>query len=174
MIQKMMVSTAIAVALTFAAQAKEAAKSTSPVAVSTASYQQMPVRDKKGKIKRDKHGKPILKWVRATRVVPGTIVRYIDTVTNHTDKALSQVAIKNPINPHLSYVAKTARCETGCEVYYSVDDGRTFGKPDTLYIKDKQGKKHRAQPKHYNAVKWVIAEVPAQGSVKVEFKAKLK
>jgi len=82
MIQKMMVSTAIAVALTFAAQAKEAAKSTSPVTVSTASYQQMPVRDKKGKIKRDKHGKPILKWVRATRVVPGTIVRYIDTVTN--------------------------------------------------------------------------------------------
>ena len=34
--------------------------------------------------------------------------------------------------------------------------------------------KSGAQPKEYNAIQWVIAEVPAKGSVKVEFKAKLK
>ena len=145
------------------AQAKE---KPAPVEVTTASYQV--------KIVKDKHGKKVRKWVRATKVVPGTIVRYIDTVTNHTDQAMNNVAVKNPINPHLTYLAKSAKCETGCTVRYSVDGGKHFDVPAKLFVTDKKGKKHLAQPKHYNAVEWIIVTVPAGKSVQVEFKAKLK
>ena len=142
----------------------------SPVTVTTASYQLVvkKVKTKKGKIKKVK------KWVKATKVVPGTIVRYVDTVTNSGEAPLSQVAIKNPINEHLAYVAHSAKAETNATITYSVDGGKTFDVPAKLYVTDKKGKKHRAQPKQYNAIQWVIAEVPAKGKVKVEFKAKLK
>jgi len=145
-----------------------AVKKVAPVSVSTASYQAKRIKDKKT-------GKVITKWVRARRVVPGTVVRYIDTVTNRTDKPLKNVAIKNPINPHLTYVAQTAKCATGCRIYYSVDGGKHFDVPKRLFVKDPQtGKKRLANPKEYNAVKWVIAEVPAESNTTVEFKAKLK
>ncbi len=142
----------------------------SPVTVTTASYQLVikKVKTKKGKIKKVKE------WVKATKVVPGTVVRYVDTVTNNAEAPLSSVAIKNPINEHLAYVAHSAKAETNATITYSVDGGKTFDVPAKLYVTDKKGKKHRAQPKQYNAIQWVIAEVPAKGKVKVEFKAKLK
>ncbi len=145
-----------------------AAKKVAPVSVSTASYQAKRIKDKKT-------GKVVTKWVRAHRVVPGTVVRYIDTVTNRTDKPLKNVAIKNPINPHLTYVAQTAKCATGCRIYYSVDGGKHFDVPEKLFVKDlKTGKRRPANPKEYNAIQWVIDEVPAESNTTVEFKAKLK
>jgi len=147
-----------------------AQKAKSPVTVTTASYQLVvkKVKDKKGKIKKVK------KWVKATKVVPGTIVRYVDTIHNSSADPLSTVAIKNPINEHLAYVADSAKAESNATITYSVDGGKHFAVPSKLFVTDKKGKKHRAQPKQYNAIQWVIAEVPAKGSVKVEFKAKLK
>ena len=145
------------------AQAKE---KPSPVEVDTASYQI--------KIVKNKHGKKVKRWVRATKVVPGTIVRYIDTVTNHTDQAIQNIAIKNPINEHLAYIEHSARAETNATITYSVDGGKTFDVPSHLYVIDKKGKKHLAKPKQYNAIRWVIAEIPPKGKMTVEFKAKLK
>jgi len=142
----------------------------SPVTVTTASYQLVvkKVKDKKGKIKK------IKKWVKATKVVPGTVVRYVDTIHNSSADPLSTVAIKNPINEHLTYMADSAKAESNATITYSVDGGKHFATPSKLFVTDKKGKKHRAQPKQYNAIQWVIAEVPAKGTVKVEFKAKLK
>jgi len=91
----------------------------SPVTVTTASYQLVvkKVKDKKGKIKKVK------KWVKATKVIPGTIVRYIDTIHNNSADPLSTVAIKNPINEHLTYVAGSAKAESNATITYSVDGG---------------------------------------------------
>ena len=156
------------------AQAEAPKKAKSPVTVTTQSYQQMPKRNKKGKIVKDKKGKPILVWVKATKVVPGTVVRYVDTVSNHTDKAMEGLAIKNPINPHLIYVAGSATSETNATITYSVDGGKHFDVPEKLYVTGLNKKKHRAQPKEYNAIQWTIASVPAQSETTVAFKAKLK
>jgi len=108
------------------------------------------------------------------KVVPDTIVKYVDTASNSSDKALSRVTIQNPINKHLEYIANSAKAEKNATITYSVDGGKHFDMPKNLYVVNKKGKKHLAQPKEYNAIKWVISEVPANGSVKVEFKAKLK
>jgi len=145
-----------------------------PVTVTTQSYQQLPKRTKKGKIIRDKKGKPILEWVKATKVVPGTVVKYTDTITNHTRETLQGLALKNPINPHLTYIADSAKCETNATILYSVDGGKHFDTPDKLYITGLDKKKHLAQPREYNAIQWTIARVPPESNVTVEFKAKLK
>jgi hypothetical protein len=145
-----------------------------PVTVTTQSYQQMPKRNKKGKILRDKNGKPILEWVKATKVVPGTVVKYVDTVGNHTNQTIENLAIKNPINVHLAYVAESAASETNATITYSVDGGKHFDVPEKLYVVGLDKKKHLAQPKEYNAIQWVIASVPPESNVTVEFKAKLK
>ncbi len=159
----------IVATLLFAASAfADAPKS--PVSVTTASYQLV---TKKVKTKSGKY-KKVKKWVKATRVVPGTIVRYIDTVTNSSEEPLQNVAIKNPIDEHLTYVAHSAKAETNATITFSVDGGNHFDVPAKLYVTDEKGKKHRAQPKQYNAIQWVIAEVPARGKVTVEFKGKLK
>ena len=161
------------VVLVGSVHAEAPAKKSPPVEVTTASYQLKVVRNKKGRILKDKKGKPIKKWLKATKVVPNTIVKYVDTVINHTDDPIKGVAIKNPINEHLAYVADTATCETNATITFSVDSGKHFAQPDKLYVVNKKGKKHLAQPKEYNAIQWVIDTVPAKGSVKVSFKAKL-
>jgi len=155
------------------AYAEAPAKKSSPVEVVTASYQLKVVRNKKGHILKDKKGKPVKKWLKATKVVPNTIVKYVDTVTNHTNDPIKGVAIKNPINEHLAYIADTATCETNATITFSIDGGEHFAQPDKLYVVNKKGKKHLAQPKEYNAIQWVIDTVPAKGDVKVSFKAKL-
>jgi len=142
-----------------------------PVSVTTQSYQEVTkkIKTKNGKIQ------TVKKWVRATRVVPGTVVKYVDTVTNNTDKPLSDVTIKNPINPHLTYVAGSATSETNATILYSVDGGKHFDVPEKLMIKDlKTGKKRIASPKEYNAIQWTIASVPPESNTTVEFRAKLK
>jgi len=172
--KRVIVSLAIGLFLASSANAEMVSTKKSPIAITTASYQLKVVRDNKGKVLKDKSGKPIKKWQKATKVVPDTIVKYIDTASNSSDKALSGVTIQNPINKHLEYVANSAKAETNATITYSVDGGKHFDMPKNLYVVDKKGKKHLAQPKEYNAIKWVISEVPANGSVKVEFKAKLK
>jgi len=148
-------------------------KKTAPISVTTGSYQQIVLKDKKGKILRDKKGKPVKKWVKATKVVPGTIVKYEDRVTNNTKKSITDVTITNPINENLEYIAESIKCDGDCKMLYSVDGGRHFDIPEKLFV-GKGKKRHQAQPKEYNALQWTIARIDANSTAVVEFKAKLK
>ena len=155
-----------------AEQAKKSElKALPPVSVTTQSYQEViqKIKGKNGKIK------TVKKWVRASKVVPGTMVKYIDTVSNHTKTPLANLAIKNPIDSHLTYVAESATSETNATILYSVDGGKHFDVPEKLMIQDlKTGKKRIASPKEYNAIQWTIASVPPESNTTVEFRAKLK
>jgi len=148
-------------------------KKIAPISVTTASYQQIVVRDKKGKIVRDKKGKPVKKWVKATKVVPGTIVKYEDRVTNNTKNSITQVKISNPINENLEYISDSIKCDGNCSMLYSVDNGRHFDLPEKLFV-GKGKKRHQAQPKEYNALQWTIAKIDANSTAVVEFRAKLR
>jgi uncharacterized repeat protein (TIGR01451 family) len=142
------------------------AKAQSPVVITTRSLQLKRVKTKEGKV--------VKKWLKATKVVPGDVVRYVNTVLNRSDKPIEKVRVTNPVNPHLSYVAKSARCSGKCAIRYSIDGGKHFDTPEHLYIKDKKGKKRLASPKEYNAIEWVIDRIEPGKSVETEFKARLK
>ena len=159
-----------AVALIGAVQAEEKPK----INMSTASYQQVVVKDKKGKIVKDKQGKPVKKWVKASKVVPGTIVKYIDTITNDSDQPIKDAKIANPINENLIFIADSAASKMKFSVQYSVDGGKHYDVPEKLFVIGKDKKKHLAQAKDYNAILFSVDEVPAQSKVDVSFKVKLK
>ncbi|WP_456391521.1 hypothetical protein [Nitratifractor sp.] len=141
-------------------------QSQSPVEVTTRSLQLKTIKTPEGK--------KVKKWVRATEVVPGDTVRYVNTVRNRSSQKIEKVRIVNPINPHLVYLARSAKCAGGCTIRFSIDGGKHFAAPKELFVKMKNGKKRLALPKEYNAVEWVIDAIPAGKKTTVEFKARLK
>jgi len=174
MIKKRFTAMAVALALTAtglwaegtAAASAAQEQASSPVQLTTRSYQL--------KIVKTKEGKRVKKWLPVTRVVPGDIVRYITTVENSAQTPIEKVRIVNPVDPHLSYVARSAKCAGKCTVRFSVDGGKHFDTPDRLYVRDKKGKKRQARPAEYNAIEWVIDRIEGGQKSSVEFKAKLK
>jgi len=170
MIKKWFLGIAILGVLTLTTQAKEKR----PVGITTASYQLIVVKDKKGKIVKDKKGKPVKKWVKASKVVPGTVVKYVNTITNDTDEALTAVKVSNPINKNLLFVEGTAASKAKFSVSYSVDGGKHYAVPSKLFVIGKDKKKHPAQAKDYNAILFSVDEVPAHSKIDVSFKVKLK
>lgn len=138
---------------------------TASVTIDTTSYQRV--------IQKDENGTEVIKWVKATKVVPGSIVKYVDIVNNHTDQNITKLAIKNPINENLEYIADTAIGESNATVLYSVDNGESFDEPKNLYI-GKGKDKRQALAKEYNSIQWTIEQIDSNSSKSVEFQAKLK
>ena len=148
------------------ANTKAAVRDEGPVVITTRSLQLKTITTKEGK--------KVKKWLKATEVVPGDQVRYVNTVRNRSDKVLEKVRVVNPINPHLSYVGGSAKCGSGCAIRYSLDGGKHFDTPKHLFVTDAKGKKHLAKPSDYTAIEWTIDRIDPRKSVTVEFKAKLK
>jgi uncharacterized repeat protein (TIGR01451 family) len=170
MIQKTVSILAVSLLLTMNVEAEQKPS----VSMETHSYQLTVVKDKKGKVLKDKKGKPVKKWRKATKVVPGTIVKYIDTITNESDEVIKDAKISNPINENLIFVEGSATSEAKFSVTYSVDGGKHYAVPAKLFVIGKDKKKHPAQAKDYNAILFSVDEVPAQSKVDVSFKVKLK
>ena len=144
-----------------------------PVRVELHSYQQVVVKDKNGKVKKDKAGKPLKKWVKASRVVPETVVKYVDTIINETNTTIEDAKVKNMIDPNLAFIADSATSEAKFDVKYSIDGGKHFDLPEKLFVVEKK-KKRLAKPSEYNAIMFVVSKVPAHSKVEVSYKTKLK
>ncbi len=132
------------------------------VTISSQSYQKV-VKKKKAK------------WVKATKVVPGTVVRYINTLKNKGKETAENLVVVNAVPEHMEYMNGTAVSSSKSNVTYSVDGGKTFAKPKKLYVKDKKTKKRRrAKASEYTTIKWVVAKLNSGKKTTVEYKAKLK
>ncbi len=160
------------VALLFVATSIQAAEK-SPVRIELHSYQQIMLKDKQGKLKKDKEGHVIKKWVPVKRVVPNTVVKYVDTIINDSNETLTDVKVKNRINPNLAYIADSAASKAEFSVKYSVDGGRHFDLPENLYVVENK-RKRLAKPSEYNAILFVVNKVPAHTNVDVSYKTILK
>ncbi len=137
-----------------------------PISIKVESFQQ--------KVVVTKEGKKITKWTKVSKVVPKDIVKYVDTVTNNSNKAIENVKVTNPINKNLLLIAKSQKATTPIKVLYSIDGGKTFAPANKLYKIDKNGKKHLASVKDYNAIEFIINKIPAHSKASIEFKVKIK
>ena len=140
------------------------AKEPSKITITTSSYQEVVKKDENGKLKKV--------WVKATKVVPGTVVKYINEVKNNSDTPLENVVVTNQIDPNLEYVKNSATSK-GVEVKFRVKGSKEFKKPNELYIVN-NGKKRLALPKEYRAIRWSINKLKPKSTFKLEYKAKLK
>jgi len=106
--------------------------------------------------------------------VPGTVIKYIDTINNDTNSSLKDAKVSNPIDKNLVLVKGSEGSKVKFKTLYSIDGGKSFDEPSKLFVKDKNGKKHQATVKDYNAIEFILSEVPAHSKVDVEYKVKLK
>ncbi len=122
----------------------------------------------------NKDGKKNTKLVEASKVLPGDIVLYKNTINNDDIKEVKNMILNNPIPEHTEYISDSATCENSCDVLFSVDGGKIFDTPSNLIIKD--GNMERmALPKEYTNVRWILkSSLKEKSSTYVSFKTKLK
>lgn len=112
------------------------------------------------------------KWVKATKVVPGTKVRYVNTVSNNGSEIATNLVITNAVPKHMNYVGSSAKCGKQCSILYSID-GKNFDLPANLTVVDK-GKKRVALPSEYSAIRWTIAQLSGKQKDTVQYDAILE
>ena len=95
------------------------------------------------------------------KVVPGNHVIYTITAHNQCSKPVDKVVVNNPVPEHLSYVADSAT-GPGTEISYSVD-GRVFGKPGALMVKEADGSQRPARDEDIRSIRWVFTGALAPG-----------
>jgi uncharacterized repeat protein (TIGR01451 family) len=107
-------------------------------------------------------------------VVTGDTVIYTNYYENQGALAIEDVVLVNPVPEHMVYVAGSAEGE-GTRVEFSVDQGKSYGAPEELKIKDADGKERGAGPADYTHIRWIFAGPIAKGEAgKVLFRAKVK
>jgi len=118
-------------------------------------------------------GEKVKEWVKASKVIPGTVVRYVNTLENRGDNVATKLVIKNPIPKNMEYVANSASCVSECTLSYSVDGGKSYKQPSELYVGEGE-KRHLAKASDYTDIKWVVSSLSARAQSSVEYQARLK
>jgi len=118
-------------------------------------------------------GEKVKEWVRASKVVPGTVIRYVNSLENAGAKTATKLVINNPIPENMEYVANSAACASECTLSYSVDGGKSYKQPSELYLG--VGKeRHLAKASEYTDIRWVVDSLGSNSQSSVEYKARLK
>jgi len=118
-------------------------------------------------------GEKVKEWVKASKVVPGTVIRYVNTLDNSGDKPATKLVVNNPVPENMEYVANTTSCQGSCVISYSVDGGKTYKQPEELFLGLGEDK-HLAKASEYTNIRWVVAKLDAKTQSAVEYKARLK
>ncbi|MCB1836489.1 MAG: DUF11 domain-containing protein [Alcanivoracaceae bacterium] len=115
-------------------------------------------------------GEQVRRRVSAADAAPGEVIFYTLRYSNTGDEAARNVRIDNPVPDGTEYQADSAWGDNA-EILFSIDGGTTYKGPANLTYEttNNQGRseQRRAQPEQYNAVRWIVTEIPAgqQGSV---------
>ena len=119
------------------------------------------------------HGEKVKEWVKVKKIVPGTIVRYVNTLENSGSQEASNLVIKNPIPENMEYVADSTACQSTCHLSYSIDGGKTFKNPSELYITMGE-ERHLAKASEYTDIMWVVDFLEPNAQSFVRYEARLK
>jgi uncharacterized repeat protein (TIGR01451 family) len=122
----------------------------------------------------DETGAAVVRLVPVTNAMPGELLTFIISYTNEGDDEARDIVLTNPVPEHMLYKAGSAQGE-GSRISYSVDEGGTYGPPDSLSVTGDDGKKRQALPSDYTHIRWQLDDpVPAGGSGAVSFRASVK
>lgn len=123
------------------------------------------------------NGQEVRKIVSATETLSGEIITYTLSYINNGDASATSVVLNDPIPTGTTYVFGSAT-ETGVDLAFSIDKGRSFKKPSMLTYEmplPNGGKEKRvASPEQYTDIRWTIATIPPGGKGFVTFKVKVK
>ena len=75
--------------------------------------------------------------------------------TNVSDRVIDSIRITSPVPADVQYVPHSAS-GPGSEVLFSVDDGRSFGRPEELMLTAADGTVRSADAADYTHVRWIL------------------
>ena len=143
------------------ANAKESIKE--PLTIELSSYQ---------KVVKIKDGKKSIKWIKPTKVVPGTTIQYVNKITNLSNETIKSATLRNKIDKNLIFIPKSIKSNLEYKVKFSVD-GKHFAPASKLEVV-KNGKKHLATPKEYRAIEFNLINIPPNSKNKISYEVKVK
>jgi uncharacterized repeat protein (TIGR01451 family) len=94
-------------------------------------------------------------------IAPGTVASHVDQIivtvrfTNLGEDVVDSIRITSPVPADVQYVPHSAS-GPGSEVLFSVDSGRSFGRPDELTLAAPDGGVRDADASDYTHVRWVL------------------
>jgi uncharacterized repeat protein (TIGR01451 family) len=97
----------------------------------------------------------------ALRIASDTVASHADQLivsvrfTNSSGHVIDSVRITSPVPADVQYVPNSAS-GPGSEVLFSVDNGRSFGRPGELTFSAADGSVRNADPAEYTHVRWVL------------------
>lgn len=109
-------------------------------------------------------GKQAQRLVPAKVVKQGQVVYYTVQIRNPTTQPARRVTVIQRIPANTTYVAGSATGPSA-EITFSVDHGRTFGRPEELTITSSGGASRRATPEDYTHIRWQLRNVLAPSAV---------
>ena len=112
-------------------------------------------------------------WVKTHKVIPGTIIRYVNSLNNSGIQMAKHLVVSNPIPNNMEYIAGSASCVSECIIKYSVDGGQIFDVTSELFLGMGE-ERHLAQAKEYTHIQWVLNTLDGQSNSNVEYQARLK
>jgi uncharacterized repeat protein (TIGR01451 family) len=125
-------------------------------------------------IKTVENGVTVVKRIPVQKAIPDTEIIYTTTFKNIIDKPVADIIIDNPI-PNDSVFKSGSALGNNTAISYSVNAGKTFGAPETLKVKGKDGKDRAALPSEYTHIRWVYqGSLPAGKSSDVSFRTIVK
>ncbi len=119
-----------------------------------------------------KEGKKVTKWVKPTKVIPGSVIKYVNTISNNTTKPLKTATVTNKIDKNLIFIPKSIESNLEYKVLFSIN-GKDFAPAKKLKI-HKDGKEYLAKPKDYKAVRFTLFDVPAKSQSLISYQVKVK
>jgi len=135
------------------------------VSIASTSYQKM--------TKVLESGEKVEEWARTSTVVPGMVIRYVNSLENRGEKEATKLVVKNSVPNNMEYIADTASCQDACIVTYSIDGGKSFKKASELFLGEGKDR-HQARPSEYTDIRWVVEKLDASSQSSVEYRARLK
>jgi uncharacterized repeat protein (TIGR01451 family) len=105
---------------------------------------------------------------------PGEVLLFRITYTNEGKGPAKDVQLTNPVPEHMVYEDGSVQGE-GTEITFSVNGGRTYGRPGDLTVTGEDGKERPAGPADYTHIRWTLSgPIPMGQSGTVGFRARLK
>ena len=102
--------------------------------------------------------------------LPGDEIVYSVKLSNRGSQPADKIRFVTPIPPELAYWAGSANGDA--EAAFSIDGGKTFDKPERLFVTDASGKKRLAEAWEYSHIQWRLpAPLPAAQVRTVSFHA---
>jgi len=125
-------------------------------------------------IKKDKDGNTTYDYIKPGTALPGDVMMYVITFENIGNDPAEGIVINDPV-PNNSKYRMSSATGKNTTITYSIDDGKNFGNPEDLVVKDKDGKKWTAKPESYTHIRWVYNKPLEPGEKgEVSFKTKIK